>query len=87
MNVHKRCQSSVPSLCGHDHTEKRGRIHITARIEREDMYVTGEERGGAPHPLHPLPTGGRGRREERIGGFTGYISVKGQIILGIYTHG
>ncbi|XP_041961767.1 protein kinase C alpha type [Alosa sapidissima] len=43
MNVHKRCESSVPSLCGHDHTEKRGRIHITARIEREDLYVTVRE--------------------------------------------
>uniref|UniRef100_A0A8K9V5Y6 Protein kinase C n=1 Tax=Oncorhynchus mykiss TaxID=8022 RepID=A0A8K9V5Y6_ONCMY len=31
MNVHKRCESLVPSLCGQDHTEKRGRIHLTAR--------------------------------------------------------
>lgn len=43
MNVHKRCESSVPSLCGHDHTEKRGRIHLSVRGEKEDIYVTGKK--------------------------------------------
>lgn len=42
MNVHRRCETSVPSLCGQDHTEKRGRIHLTIRGEKEDIYVTGE---------------------------------------------
>lgn len=49
MNVHKRCESSVPSLCGHDHTEKRGRIHLTVRGEKEDIYVTGERKTTAHH--------------------------------------
>lgn len=42
MNVHRRCETSVPSLCGQDHTEKRGRIHLTIRGESEDVFVTGE---------------------------------------------
>lgn len=42
MNVHRRCESSVPSLCGQDHTEKRGRIHLTIRGDKEDIYVTGK---------------------------------------------
>lgn len=41
MNVHRRCETSVPSLCGQDHTEKRGRIHLTIRGESEDVFVTG----------------------------------------------
>lgn len=43
MNVHRRCETSVPSLCGQDHTEKRGRIHLTIRGEKEDVYVTGQK--------------------------------------------
>uniref|UniRef100_A0A672LSF5 Protein kinase C n=1 Tax=Sinocyclocheilus grahami TaxID=75366 RepID=A0A672LSF5_SINGR len=54
MNVHKRCESSVPSLCGQDHTEKRGRIRLTVRGEKEDIYVTVHE----AHNLMPMDPNG-----------------------------
>ncbi|KPP71752.1 protein kinase C beta-like [Scleropages formosus] len=42
MNIHKRCVANVPSLCGTDHTERRGRIQITALIKNNLLTVTGE---------------------------------------------
>lgn len=45
MNVHKRCEKSgcIPNLCGADHTEKRGRIHIKICYHpKKDVAEEGE---------------------------------------------
>ncbi|XP_042749208.1 protein kinase C gamma type-like, partial [Lagopus leucura] len=50
MNVHKRCVQSVPSLCGVDHTERRGRLQIRVQpIGGDTLRVTvGEARNLIP---------------------------------------
>ncbi|XP_074074446.1 protein kinase C gamma type-like [Macrotis lagotis] len=50
MNVHRRCVRSVPSLCGVDHTERRGRLQLRIRAPTGDeIHVTvGEARNLIP---------------------------------------
>ncbi|XP_010615362.1 protein kinase C gamma type [Fukomys damarensis] len=50
MNVHRRCVRSVPSLCGVDHTERRGRLQLEIRAQtNEEIHVTvGEARNLIP---------------------------------------
>ena len=38
LNIHKKCEQSVPKLCGVDHTERRGRIHL--EFARTDEVIT-----------------------------------------------
>lgn len=42
MNVHKRCEESVPNLCGCDHTERRGRIQLHISCVANKLIAEGE---------------------------------------------
>lgn len=52
MNVHKQCVVNVPSLCGTDHTERRGRLFLKIEVKLDRLHVTGGCPSGCGKPPH-----------------------------------
>lgn len=52
MNVHARCKENVPSLCGCDHTERRGRISLQLHVKGNTLTVEIKE-GANLIPMDP----------------------------------